>query len=189
MVILRFFSKRLRIWFSILWKYKAQKILLIIYSLGAAYSFIARELLPGMNLPTISKLMPNWGWYYWVILGLLILLIATVEGLYRKQRDRASDNWILDYFFREGKLPTLPKYMHPAFPNYSGTPITKDLQTINISGQFWNSLLPVRRKALCTVWEWLGKDPNDFLQSLKQTHPDISLDLGDGDKDGWKSKA
>ena len=134
----------------------------------------------------MSALLPNWLPPIWLLLGVLAIIIVTIEGSYRLQKNKIKNNWILDYQTKEGKLPPLQDFMLKVFENYkSGTPLSRDLQPIYPSGQFWKGLLPTRRRDLCILWEWLGKDPNDYLQHLKQLNPDISLDLGDGNEKGW----
>lgn len=115
----------------------------------------------------------------WLIIVLAILLIGLLESVYKSYKIKSKDDWILDYKITYGKLSVLPSYLLPTVPQYSvGTPISKDFKIIPMSGQFWHDLLPSQRKKLLTFVEWLGENPDEYVQQLRKIFPDISLDIG-----------
>lgn len=53
----------------------------------SSYDLIVSQGFPNSDWPTVSSWLPTWDWYAWVILILVLVLIAIVEGSYRFHRD------------------------------------------------------------------------------------------------------
>ena len=118
----------LKIWLNVIWHGRLIKPLGIIWILIGAYDLISSQFL-GNKLLKISDLLPNWAWQYQVIIMLFLLLIITIEGIYKKESSRAQGNWIDDYKNHHGKLPPLPDYLLGVVNYYtSGQPISTRIQ-------------------------------------------------------------
>ena len=57
-----------------------------IYAVAAAYSLASTQLWPDQNLPTVRSLIEWWDWKMWVIVALLLITAAALEGTYRQSR-------------------------------------------------------------------------------------------------------
>lgn len=159
-------------WGSIIWRGWRKKVVIICYGSVLFYDFVGSQVIPQYNIPTLRDVLPNWDWQTWLIIGLALLLIITLEGVYRLQVIKASDNWITDYEIKNCKLPPIPDYLHPIVPTYKkGEPITRDIQVINMSGQFWSNLSPSQKQELRQMLEWLGTDPDDYIWQMQRMLP------------------
>ena len=59
---------------------------MVIYAVAAACGLASTQFWPDQNLPTVSSLIKWWDWKMWVILALLLVAAAAVEGAYRHSR-------------------------------------------------------------------------------------------------------
>jgi hypothetical protein len=114
-------------------------------------------------------------WNY-ILLGAALLWLILV-GIYLIRRRKNTNNWIKAYYSSHKKLPIIPEYLLPVFPKYEkGNPINKDIEIINMSGQFWYNLLPSQRRELQQLVEWLGMNWEDYLEQMKRMLPkDLKL--------------
>jgi hypothetical protein len=114
--------------------------------------------------------VPSWVWVVIIIVGLIITQFLAFHELRRKQA-KPPKNWINAHKAKTGKLPPIPDYLLPVVlpSSYSpGEPVTKNIELITASGQFWNRLLPSQKDELMELVEWLGEDPRDYeAQVLK----------------------
>lgn len=159
-------GKRLSAIRDILWQKWWRKALLGVYFIAALWDYVIRLAFPDKEWLTVSALFPDWGWEYWLIIGLVLVLFLTLEGAYRIQRKKSSGNLILDYEAREGKLPELPRELHELFPRYTlGKPISYELEAITPSAQFLRNLSRNQPlvEFLFSVLDWQGKDPRDYI--------------------------
>ena len=89
-----------------------------------------------------------------------------------RDKDISELNWIEQYEHQHGKLPTLPTYLVHVVNNYTpGEPVSKDIEPITPSGQWWNRRIPSEQKQWQQLVEWLGKDPEDLLALMRMTLP------------------
>ena len=103
-----------------------------------------------------------------------ILCVATLEGAYRLiQQATFRDNWIDAYKNRSGgKFPSIPEFLNGVVVGYfPGMPVSKDVQLLTPSVQFWARLLPSQRDQLLELVKWLGQDPRDYLEQMKKMLP------------------
>jgi len=143
-----------------------------VFVIFGAYDLISSQILIEQNLPSINRLLPDWNWQFWVIIGLALLLFLALEGIYRIYKEKASHSWILNYELEHGKLPTIPDYLLAIVPTYKkGEPISQGLEVINMSGQFWNNLSPSQKQELKQMLEWLGIDPDDYIWQMQRMLP------------------
>ena len=137
-----------KVWWIVIRQGKLLKYLGIIWVIVGAYDLISNQLIKEKSFK-ISDVLPDWDWKYWVIFALFLLLIITIEGIYRKENTIARGNWITYYELRNGKFPPIPDYLLSVVQRYGkGSPITKDIELCPMSGQFWNNLLPSQREEL-----------------------------------------
>ena len=127
----------------------------------------------GLYQQIINKVikLPVWGW---VLIGVSTIIVGQVlayRSLWLKMRADAEKNWIKRYEMEhDGELPPLPNYLVELFGKYTNK-ISKEMIPITPSGQKWNSLLHSQRKEWREVVEWLGKDPEDYLDHMRQMLP------------------
>lgn len=115
--------------------------------------------------------VPSWVWVVIIIVGLIITQFLAFHELRRKQA-KPPKNWIDAHEAKTGKLPPLPDRLASLFRNYSsGQPVSKGMEPITPSGQGWNKLPPSQRNKWRQVIEWLGKDPEDYLEYMRQMLP------------------
>ena len=84
--------------------------------------------------------------------------------------DGEEKGWIEKYEIQHGKLPPLPDYLVKLFGKYTTT-VSKEMIPITPSGQKWNSLPPSQQKEWQEVVEWLGEDPEDYLEQMRRMLP------------------
>jgi hypothetical protein len=114
-----------------------------------------------------------WNYILWVS-AFFWLFLVVVTSIKRKTN---TDNWITYYYSRHKKSPAIPEYLLPVVQKYEkGNPITKDIEIINMSGQFWTNLLPSQKTELKQLVEWLGMNWEDYLEQMKKMIPrDLKL--------------
>jgi hypothetical protein len=160
-----------KIWFTVINLAKLTKYLGIIWILIGIYDLITSQFIKE-KVPKIVDILPDWGWQYWIIIALTLLLIITIEGLYRKDISKAKGNWIAQYKLLHGELPSIPEYILPVVIKYEkGKPISKEIELITMSGQYWNNLLPSQREQLKSLVEWLGMNWDDYLEQMRRSLP------------------
>jgi hypothetical protein len=158
-------------WFIVIGLGKLTKYLGIIWILIGIYDIITDQFIKE-KAPKIIDYFPDWEWQYWIIIALLLLLVITIEGIYRREIGKAEGNWIVQYQKRHGKLPSIPEYMLPVVINYEkGNPISRDIKLITMSGQYWNNLLPSQREQLKSLVEWLGMNWDDYYEQMRRSLP------------------
>jgi hypothetical protein len=112
--------------------------------------------------------VPSWVWVIIIIVGLFIAQFLAFHEI-RKKQATPPKNWIDAYKARHGEFPPIPEYLLPVVIHYSpGEPVSKNVELITASAQFWNRLLPSQLDELKELVEWLGQDPRDYeAQVLK----------------------
>lgn len=101
----------------------------------------------------------------------IIYLVYWLKNRHKKPFE-SPINWIDDYKNRHRKLPPLPDYLLGVVNYYtSGEPISKGIQPITPSGQWWNSRVPSEQKQWRQLVEWLGLDPEDLLAHMRMMLP------------------
>lgn len=92
-----------------------------------------------------------------------------------RQLERDSEqlpNWIDVYETLNGKLPPLPEALCPLATNYSpGEPISKEIELIMPGVQAWQWLASSQREQLLQLVEWLGQDPRDYEERIRNQAP------------------
>ena len=120
---------------------------------------------------------PVWSYIIWVLAA--IWLIASLIYSWRKRKESAKKpaTWISTHQAQTGKLPSIPDYLLPVVQRYTkGNPITKEIELIPMSGQFWNNLLPSQRDELKQIVEWLGMNWDDYYELMRRMLPkDLKL--------------
>ncbi len=136
---------------------------------------------PQISIPSIIVLFiagvtiyvqgyPIWSYIFWGLA--IIMLIMFLRNSLLSRKKKISDNWIDDCKNRHGKLPPLPDYLLGVVNYYtSGEPISKGIQPITPSGQWWNSRVPSEQKQWRQLVEWLGQDPEDLLAHMRMMLP------------------
>ncbi|MBA7701949.1 hypothetical protein ES703_110697 [subsurface metagenome] len=162
-------SNRWRVIKSVLWQKWWQKFALAIYLLPAAYDNIISWFFSKSGWPTVNELIPEWGWEYWSILGLAVLLLLTWEGIYRIHKDVPSPNLIIEHQNKTGKLPTLPAELKPLAPQLApNQTISKDVGLLKPSAQFLRKISYKQNQVefLFDLLDWKGIDPRDYVSGI-----------------------
>ena len=127
-----------------------------------------------MDIPPFVELLSRWPWWTWVLIGMGIFCIVTLEGAYRQIKQTTfSNNWIDDYKNRNnGRLPPIPEYLNELVVDYfKGMLVSKSIKLKNPSAQFWARLLPSERDQLLELVKWLGIDPRDYEEMIRRQSP------------------
>ena len=161
---------RIHIFCKVIWR-GWWRLLIALYGLVSIYSVCRTEVFPKANLPSVFNLIPQWHWAIWGTIGLGILLIALFEGAYRLLFPLVYDNWIEKHRIQHGKYPPLPKYLQQLVNNYHSGAISKDIQPVTPSAQYWNRLLSSQQKEWEELVRWLGENPQDYIDHMKMMLP------------------
>jgi len=114
----------------------------------------------------------RWVWISLPVLGLIIAQFLAYKELWIKYDRLKKSNWIDAYKREHGKLPPVPSFMSDLVLNYSlGMLVSKNMQLINPSAQFWKKLRVSDKEKLLQLVEWLGQDPRDYEASIKMMSP------------------
>jgi len=125
------------------------------------------------RLLNVNYDIPQWAIWTLFTIGLMIAIILTYHEL-RMQKTALEKpiNWIDAHKRQHGKFPPVPDYLLPVVQNYSaGKPVSKEIQLITPSMQFWANLMPSEREKLLGLVEWLGIDPQDYEEKIKRHAP------------------
>ena len=117
--------------------------------------------------------VPTWVWVVIIIVGLIITQFLAFHELRRKQT-KPPKNWIDAHKAIHGEFPPIPDYLLPVVLPSShspGEPVTKNIELITPSAQFWNRLLPSQQDELLELVEWLGQDRRDYIAKMKKMLP------------------
>jgi hypothetical protein len=166
-------KSRYKIWWSIFWRGKWRRGLLILWLVLGAYDLLSSQFLSN-KLPPVRDFLPEWQWQYWVIVALALVLIIFLEGIYEKEKESAKGNWILDHKLRTGKYPLVPEFLiRIVDPNTykKGDPITKNIKVIPMGAQFLNGLSPTDKEKFKQLVEFTGRDWADYEWQMKQMLP------------------
>jgi len=166
-------TERIRIWRNIVFR-GWWKLVWGIYVVVGLLAVVRAEILPQENIPPIMELLPSWPWWAWALIGMGILYVATLEGAYRLiQQATFRDNWIDAHKNRfGGRFPPIPEFLNDVVVDYSpGMPVSKDVQLLTPSVQFWARLLPSQRDQLLEMVKWLGQDPRDYEEKIRRGAP------------------
>jgi len=164
------FKDRFNIFGKILWG-KWRRLIIIFLPIVTVLGIIQSQ------IPTNSPFskyayLPQLEWFLWVIIGLGLFLVLTLEGAYSYLRAYRPMNWIEKYKLEHGVYPQIPEYLQPLVNHYTkGTPISKHVLPIAPSGQIWNKLLNSQKKEWEEMVKWLGKDPQDLIDLMKMMLP------------------
>ena len=83
----------------------------------------------------------------------------------------AQPTWVAENTIG-GVFPKLPKWMLPVVNNYvKGTPITKQMEIIPCSGQYWNELNFRQQGKLLELVEWLNGDADQYVRDFEAMYP------------------
>jgi len=88
--------------------------------------------------------------------------------------DREEDtlNWIDSYHKSKNKLPPLPNYLSPVVNNcVAGNPLSKDIEVITPSGQYWHSLTTDQKVKLLELVEYLEGEADDYIKEMESMFP------------------
>jgi hypothetical protein len=125
----------------------------------------------------ILKIWPGfpisrWVWIGLPVLGLIVAQFLAYKKLWVKYDELKPRSWISTYEREHGKLPPIPGFMSGVVSNYSpGMLVSKNIQLITPSAQFWKEPLPSEKKQLLELVEWLGQDPRDYEAMIKKMSP------------------
>ena len=170
--LLHSITERIHIWRNIVFR-GWWKLVWSIYVVVGLFAVVRAEILPQENIPPVVELLPSWPWWAWALMGMGILCVAMLEGSYRLIRQaKPHDNWIDDYHTRWGKFPQVPDYLEDVVKGYyPGMLVSKEVQLLRPSVQFWARLLPSQRDQLLDLVKWLGQDPRDYEEEIRRTAP------------------
>ncbi len=117
--------------------------------------------------------VPQWAVWSLFAAGLMVAIVLAFHELrVQKVMLEKPINWIDAYESEHGELPPVPEYLLPVVQNYShGESISKRIQLITPSAQFWSRLLPSQQDQLLELVKWLGQDPRDYLEVMKRMSP------------------
>ena len=102
----------------------------------------------------------------------MIKVTMNDKGRVRAIDKDAQPTWIVENTVG-GILPKLPKWMLPVVINYQkGTPITKQLQVIPSSGQYWTELNFRQQGKLLELVEWTGGDADQYVHDFESMYPE-----------------
>ena len=120
---------------------------------------------------------PVWSYILWGLAGILLIISLLSFTAGRRNTPQKKRNWIIAYQKRNRQLPVIPDYLLPVVIKYTkGKPISKEIELINMSGQFWNNLLPSQKEELRQMVEWLGMNWDDYLEQMRRMLPrDLKL--------------
>ncbi len=78
-------KRRILVWKKVIWG-RTTAVFTGLWFLIGLILFIRDELLPPeyQEKWRILKLIPDWSWYFWIILGLVVVLGIVLEGAYRE---------------------------------------------------------------------------------------------------------
>ena len=111
-----------------------------------------------------------WIWISVIVVPLFIAQFLAYQQLWFKLEQ--PSNWISAYERKHGKLPPIPSFVSGLVLNYSpGMIVSRNIQLITPSAQFWNKLDPSQQDQLLELAEWLGQDRRDYLARMKRMAP------------------
>jgi hypothetical protein len=125
------------------------------------------------RLFNVSYEVPQWAiWSLFAAGWVVAILLAYHELRMQKVALEQPPNWIDAHKAKTGKLPPLPDRLASLFRNYSsGQPVSKGMEPITPSGQTWDGLRSREQKQWQQVIEWLGEDPEDYLEDMRKMLP------------------
>ena len=101
----------------------------------------------------------------------MIKVTMNDKGRVRVIDKDAQPTWIVENTVA-GVLPRLPKWMLPVTIGYrQGMPITKQIEVIPCSGQYWNELNFRQQGKLLELVEWLGGDADQYVRDFEKMLP------------------
>jgi hypothetical protein len=109
----------------------------------------------------------------WIWIGIIAIPLFIAQFLaYKKLWIKLEKSWIRAYMVKYWNLPPVPSFMSGLVLNYSpGMLVSKNMQLITPSAQFWKKLLPSEKDSLLQLVEWLGQDPRNYKASIKAMSP------------------
>jgi len=121
----------------------------------------------------VSYEIPQWAIWTLFSLGWAIAITLTYHDLrMQKIKLEKPPNWIEAHKKKHRKLPPIPSFMRDVILGYSpGMVVSKNIQLITPSVQFWNKLRPSEQDKLLELVEWLGQDRRDYLERMKMMSP------------------
>jgi hypothetical protein len=140
------------------------------------YLIISPIILDPFDWSQVFKLSynpPGWAIYLLFLLGLLAASFFTYHELRLKYKANIKVTWIEEYKNKyNGLLPPLPDYLVELANNYTkDKPISKSIEMITPSRQFWNNLYPSQQEKLLDLVRWLGIDPRDYISQMEKLSP------------------
>src|SRR4030043_140158 len=125
------------------------------------------------RLCKVSYEVPQWAIWTLFSLGWAIAITLTYHDLrMQKINLEKPPNWIEAYKKTHRKLPPIQSFMSGEVSNYSsGMVVSKNIQLITPSAQFWKERLPSEKKQLLELVEWLGQDSRDYEAMIKKMSP------------------
>jgi hypothetical protein len=155
-------KERVSVWRRII-VFSWNRYVLLAFAVLSAIDLIARNVFDRF-IPRLA--LPWWGWALIVSIVTIFLILEGAFHLIPKSRA----NWIDDYYREYGKNPPIPPYLVKLVYNYTvGEPVSKKIQTHDPSGQSWYRLPPSQKDEFIQLYEWLGKDPRDFLARMEMS--------------------
>jgi hypothetical protein len=113
-------------------------------------------------------------YYLWIAVAILFSIsVFFFVRAYFIVKSETKLSWIEKYQKgNHGRLPPLPDFLIPIVNKYTkGEPISKNLEIITMSGQFWNRLLPTQKDELKEFIEWSGQDFRDYIARMESMLP------------------
>jgi hypothetical protein len=108
-------------------------------------------------------------WYGWILILLATLIFALLESQYRRDRERAKNNWIEAYYLKHRKYPILPKGVARHVNKYiENTPVSQDIELVGVSLQQWRQTSSKDQRKYRELAEWLHECPDDYIPKEPQ---------------------
>ena len=95
------------------------------------------------------------------------------KGLVRDiEKDDSKWDWIETARQLKLQLPPLPRGLEPLVNRYKpGDAITKDMEIIPPSGQFWSQLTDTEKTKLLELIEWTGQSAEEYCRHFQSMLP------------------
>ena len=101
----------------------------------------------------------------------MIKVTMNDKGRVRAIDKDAQPTWIAENTVA-GVFPRLPKWVLPVVNNYvKGMPITKSIEVIPSSGQYWNELNFRQQGKVLELVEWTGGDADQYVRDFEKMYP------------------
>ena len=125
------------------------------------------------RLLNVNYDVPLWAIWTLFTIGWMIAIVLTYHEL-RMQKVALEKpiNWIDAHKKKHRKLPQVPDHLEDVVVGYyPGMLVSKEIELVIPSVQFWNRLLPSQKDQFLELAKWLGYDPRDYIAEMERRAP------------------